>query len=367
MAEDFARLRGRKVGLITNHTATTADGRNIVDIFLAAEGFKLQALFSPEHGFTGSLDQSEIADSKHSSGLKIHSLYGKTRRPSDAMLEGLDTLVFDIQDIGCRFYTYVSTMGEAMQAAAAHDIRFLVLDRPNPLGGQAVAGPVRDLDKRSFTAFARIPIRHGMTIGELALWIRDEQELSMELEIVQIQRWQREQWFEATSLYWTNPSPNMRSLTQAALYPGIGLLEFTNVSVGRGTDAPFEWIGAPWIDGQALAHRVHSDEQLRGTIACVPVRFTPTASKFKGERCRGVRFMVLDRQAFDPLRLGMVLACGLRDLHPEQWQPARYRKLLAHDATFERLRAGATSQALIAGWSTDLSEFKSRRQKFLLY
>ena len=206
-----------------------------------------------------------------------------------------------------------------------------------------------------------------MTIGELARWIRAENDLALDLDVVTMRGWSRDQYFDATRLYWINPSPNMRSLTQATLYPGVGLLEFTNLSVGRGTDAPFEWIGAPWLDGQALAHRVSQDPELAASLACTPVTFTPTASKFADEACRGVRFMILDRARFDPLRLGMVLACALRDLHPKEWKSERYRKLLAHRATRVGLHGGLPADELIRGWQPELDAFRARRDEFLLY
>jgi uncharacterized protein YbbC (DUF1343 family) len=247
--DNFRQLAGRKVGLITNHTGRSRDGQTTVKLLHKAEGVELAALFSPEHGFEG-----KIGDARdQATGLKVFSLYGETRKPTPAMLESIDTLVFDIQDIGTRFYTYVSTMGEAMQAAAEQKMRFVVLDRPNPIGGLAVAGPMLDPGKESFVGVHRLPGRHCMTIGELARLFKAELKLDLELEVIACEGWRRADAWDATGLTWVNPSPNMRSLTQAFLYPGIGLLETTNLSVGRGTDTPFEVIGAPWLDGQKLA------------------------------------------------------------------------------------------------------------------
>ncbi|MGE3780787.1 MAG: exo-beta-N-acetylmuramidase NamZ domain-containing protein, partial [Pirellulaceae bacterium] len=252
--DGFRQLAGRRVGLITNHTGRSHDGQSTVERFHASTTTKLVSLFSPEHGFAGALDVARISDSRDErTGLVIHSLYGETRRPTAAMLADIDTLVFDIQDIGCRFYTYVSTMGEAMQAAAEHGKRFVVLDRPNPINGLDVAGPMLDPGEESFVGFHRLPVRHGMTVGELARLIRDERKIDVELDVIACEGWRRADYYDATGLTWINPSPNMRSLTQALLYPGVGLLETTNLSVGRGTDTPFQVVGAPWLDGVRLA------------------------------------------------------------------------------------------------------------------
>ena len=362
---DFAALKGRKIGLITNHTGIDRHRRQNVDLMLAADGFELVALFSPEHGFSGTLDQARIADATHGSGLPIHSLYGETRKPTAEMLEGLDTLVFDIQDIGCRFYTYISTMGLAMQAAAEHGKRFVVLDRVNPIGGVAVEGPILDPGSESFVGFHTIPVRHGMTVGEIARMLNAEQEIGCELEIVELDGWERSMWFDATGQPWIDPSPNMRTLTQALLYPGVGLVETTNLSVGRGTDTPFEHVGAPWIDGPALAARLNG-ERLPG-IRCYPVRFTPTSSKFADESCEGVHFVVTDRDAFESLRFGMALASALRALHPDDWELDRYRRLLADDAVLDAIRAGESTAELTAVWADELAAFGPRRAEFLVY
>ena len=251
---NFKALRGKRVGLITNHTGQTRDGISLVQLMKDSENVDLHAIFSPEHGFKGELDQKQIDDQRDPiSGLKIFSLYGKTRRPTPEMLEGLDTLVFDIQDIGTRFYTYISTMGLAMEAAAEQNIEFLVLDRPNPLGGKDVRGPILDADKESFVGYHTFAVQHGMTVGELSLLFREERRMNLKLDVVRCENWEGRQSLEKTGLPWTSPSPNMRRLNAARLYPGIGLMEMTNLSVGRGTDTPFEWIGAPWIDGVALS------------------------------------------------------------------------------------------------------------------
>lgn len=364
--DGFRRLKGRNVGLITNQTGINRSGVSTVKLLHEAESVNLVALFSPEHGFAGRLDVAKIADSEDSeTGLKIFSLYGATRTPTAASLEGIDTLVFDIQDIGTRFYTYVSTMGNAMRAAAEHDIRFVVLDRPNPIGGDEVQGPVLDAGSESFVGFHRLPVRHGMTTGELARMFDEELELDLELSVVGVEGWQRGDLFDATGLVWVNPSPNMRSLTQALLYPGIGLLETTNLSVGRGTDTPFEVVGAPWIDGASLARELNS-KSLPG-VRFVPIRFTPNASKFKEQSCGGINILITDRSVFHPLRTGLTLAVTLRRLYPEKWDTKSLNRLLADERTRDAILDGSNVHAIEQLYDQELRDFRRRRKGFLIY
>jgi uncharacterized protein YbbC (DUF1343 family) len=323
------------------------------------------ALFSPEHGIRGALDE-KVADSKDDkTGLPIYSLYGERRKPTAATLKGIDTLIFDIQDVGCRFYTYTSTMGLTLEAAAENKLRVLVLDRPNPIGGIAVEGPVLDEKRESFVGFHRLPIRYGMTIGELALLFNKERKIGADLEVVKLEGWKRSDFYDATGLTWVHPSPNLRSLTAALAYPGIGILETTNLSVGRGTERPFEWIGAPWLDGRALAAALR-DEKLPG-VRFVPLSATPAASVFKGERCGGVQIIVDDWSRFQPVRTGIAIACMLRRLYPETWQVKNYDRLLGHKATFAALQAGAGWQELEKAWQPELEAFLKIRGQYLLY
>lgn len=362
----YAALDGQRIGLITNHTGIDGEGVPTIRRLHEAPNVQLAALFSPEHGLHGRLDVARIADSEdEGTGLRVYSLYGDTRQPTPAMLEGLDTLVFDIQDIGARFYTYISTLGLAMQAAADAGLRFVVLDRPNPINGVVVAGPVRDEDAASFTAFHALPVRHGMTVGELARMFLAELGLDLDLEIVTMKNWNRTDFFDATGLRWVNPSPNMRSLAQALLYPGIGLLETTNLSVGRGTDTPFEVFGAPWLDGDSFAFELNR-LGLPG-VAFVPVRFTPDASKFEGEACGGVNVIVTDRAEFEPVRTGLTIARKLRSLYPDDWEAEPYGRLLANRATLEALLAGAEMADIESAFAAGLQAFRKRRAAFLLY
>lgn len=363
--DQFTPLKGRNVGLVTNHTGRDRAGRATIDLLHQAEGVKLVALFSPEHGIRGALD-AKVPDTKdEKTGLPVWSLYGERRKPTAETLRGVDTLVFDIQDAGCRFYTYISTLGLVMEAAAEHKLRLVVLDRPNPLGGVAVAGPVRDPGRSSFVAYHDIPIRHGMTVGELARMYNAERKFGIDLEVIKIEGWKRGDLYDRTGLTWVNPSPNLRGLTAALLYPGVGLLETTNLSVGRGTDRPFEWIGAPWLDGQKLAAAL-TEAQLPG-IRFVPMVLTPASSTHAKKACGGVHLIVDDWGQFEPLQVGMTLALTLRRFYPEAWQMERYDTLLVHRATFASLQSGTTWAALVKSWQQDLAQFAARRKNFLLY
>lgn len=364
--ENFSQIEGQRIGLITNHTGVNRDGVSTTRVLYQSESTQLVALFSPEHGLFGKLDTELIADSRDTeSGVKVHSLYGTTRVPTREMLSDIDTLVFDIQDIGTRFYTYISTMGEAMKAAAKYGVKFVVLDRPNPINGITVSGPVLDEGKRSFVGFHQLPVRHGMTVGELARLFKAELHLDLDLKIIAMEGWQRTDYFDQTGLQWINPSPNMRNLNEAILYPGIGLLETTNLSVGRGTDTPFEWIGAPWIDGPELVQALNL-LKLPG-ITFQAVQFTPDASKFEGELCSGVSFTISQRQQFDSVRTGLEIAVQLRRLYPEQWQVDDYARLLGNQQVLDAVKNGSTFTQIESMYSADLKAFIARRQDYLIY
>ncbi len=364
--DGFRQLAARKIGLITNHTGRNRAGVSTVQLLHDAKGMQLVALFSPEHGYEGKVDISKVGDSKDAAtGLKVFSLYGETRKPTAAMLEPIDTIVFDIQDVGTRFYTYNSTMGEAMKAAAEHKRRFVVLDRPNPINGVDVAGPMLDKGKESFVGFHRLPVRHGMTTGELAKLFQAELKLDLDLQIVPCEGWRRSDAWDATGLTWVNPSPNMRSLTEAFLYPGIGLLETTNVSVGRGTDTPVEVIGAPWLDGRKLAAELNA-RSIPGT-SFVPIQFTPSSSKFEKQECRGVNIVITDRRRFEPLRVGFEIASALRRLHRNDWDPKSYDRLLSNERTLNAVLEGRSVEDIREIASEGVSDFLRRRATYLIY
>ncbi len=364
--DNYTMLKGKRVGLITNHTGKDRSSNTTIDLLFKAPDVKLVALFSPEHGIRGALDQEKITNSTdEKTSLPIFSLYGETRRPTDEMLKNLDVLVFDIQDIGARFYTFISTMGLALEAAAKNKVKFVVLDRINPINGTDVEGPLADADKLSFIAHHRMPIRHGMTAGELAQLFNAERNINADLQIVKVENWRRGAWFDETGLTWINPSPNMRSLTQATLYPGVCLLEPTNVSVGRGTDTPFEVIGAPYIDGQKLAAALHA-AKLPG-VRFVPVRFTPTTSVNKGLECGGVNLIITNRDVLEPVLMGLEMAAQIYKLYPKDFNVDRFNRLLVSDNIFAAFKQGSEAKALRQIWQSELEQFKALRQKYLLY
>ena len=355
--------KGAKVGLITNHTGHDRQRRSTLDFLRASSEVELTALFSPEHGLYGKLDEKVDDGTDAKSGLKIYSLYGKNRKPTPDQLAGLDALIFDIQDIGCRFYTYISTMGLAMEAAGEAGVKFIVLDRVNPIGGSTIAGPVR-LGLSQFIAYHDIPVQHGMTAGELARMINDERGLGVGLQIVKIEGWKRGVFFDATGQPWTNPSPNMRSLTQAILYPGIGLLE-TAMSVGRGTDTPFEVIGAPYIEGVRLARRLNGLG--KAGVMFVPILFTPSASVHKDEPCGGVNIIITDRRKLKAVSLGIDIARVLYKMYPKNFPLAKIDRLLCHPPTIEALGQGKTLSQIETLWKAELAKFNTRRANYLLY
>lgn len=365
-AEGYQPLHGKRIGLITNHTGKDRNGVPTAKLLQAAEHVRLVKLFSPEHGLDGSQDTSQIADGHDIvTQLPVYSLYGSRQAPTPELLKDIDLLVFDIQDIGTRFYTYISTMGHALRSAAEAGIPLMVLDRPNPIGGVAISGPVLDKGLESFVGFHPIPIRHGMTVGELARLLNVEQSIHAQLTVVSCGHWHRGMTWDATGLPWNNPSPNMRSLRQAFLYPGIGILETTNLSVGRGTDTPFEILGAPWVDSLALATRLRSLE-LPGVVF-VPREFKPNASKFAGETCHGVEIIVTDRDAFDPVRVGLAIASVLRNLHPDDWDRSNLNRLLCDKAVLDAIESGAGLAEIVQLYRPELEEFIERSKAYYLY
>lgn len=363
--DHYKILKNRRVGLITNHTGVDIEGNSSIDLLRAAPGVSLIALFSPEHGLRGEAD-SPVRDNRDpKTGLPVHSLYGPRNRPTPAQLKGIDTLVFDIQDAGARFYTYLTTLGLTLETAAEHKLRAVVLDRPNPVGGLAVEGPVLEPGRESFTGYHPLPIRHGMTFGELAGLLNKERKIGADLHVIPMLGFRRSMLFDDTGLRWINPSPNMKSLTSALLYPGIGLLETTNVSVGRGTDRPFQRIGAPFIDGAALAAALAAENLPGARFA--PIRFTPSSSTHAGLPCGGVEIIVTDRMKLEPVRVGLAVAQKLRLLYPLQWKAGAYISLLAHAPAYAALLRGASVDAIEASYRPGLSAFAALRSAYLLY
>jgi uncharacterized protein YbbC (DUF1343 family)/CubicO group peptidase (beta-lactamase class C family) len=359
-ATRYAALRGMRLGLITNHTGIDRAGNTTIDLLRSALEVKLVALFSPEHGIRGAADE-KVGDSVDQiTGLPIYSLYGERRKPSPEQIANLDVLVYDIQDVGARFYTYISTLGLAMEAVSGTKVKVFVLDRVNPIGGVIFEGPVLE-GETDFVGYHPIVIRHGMTVGELAKMFRDEKHLDVDLKIIPLKGWKRDMWQDEAGLPWINTSPNMRSLTEAALYPGIGLLE-SAVSVGRGTPTPFEVVGAPYVDGDRLSRELTA-LALPG-VAFAPVRFTPDASIHKGETCSGVRISMTDRNALRSVDVGIAIATALHRDYPNQFPLEKMQRLLRHPATLEAIRAGKTLSEIHPLWDSD---FVLRRGKYLIY
>jgi len=364
--DKFKQLEGLKVGLVTNHTGRNLAGKQTIDVLNEAKNLKLVALFAPEHGIRGELDVEKIDDTKdEKTGLPVYSLYGETRRPKPEHLKDLDAIVYDIQDIGARFYTYTATLKNVMEEAAKLGKPIYVLDRPNPINGNDVEGSLAEEDKLSFIAAHTIPVRYGLTIGELGGMMNTERKIGADLRVIKMEDWSRTMWFDETGQTWINPSPNMRSLTEATLYPGIGLLETTNVSVGRGTDTPFEVIGAPWLDGRKLADYLN-ERNIKG-VRFVPIRFKPKASVFKDEDLGGVNVIITDRSSINSVRTGIEIACALRKLYPTDWNVERYGRLLVNAQILAAVTRGDSPEVVESLWKTTLEDFRKRRTPFLLY
>ena len=355
-AEHFTALAGKHVGLITNATGRASDGQRTADLLAHAPGVKLVALFSPEHGLESSADANVASTRDASTGLPVYSLYGDVRRPTAEMLEGIDALVFDIQDVGARFYTYITTLGYCLEAAGQKGIEFYVLDRPNPINGAQVDGPVLDPDLRSFVGYFPMPIRHGMTVGELAEMFNRENHLNVKLHVVKMQGWQRTDWLDETGQTWIDPSPNLRNLTEEILYPGVALLEGANVSVGRGTDTPFEIVGAPWIDGRALAAYLNG-KKIQG-VRFLPVDFKPTSDVFAGELCHGVQIVLIERQALEPTEMGVELLTAFWRLAPQTFKLEGTLRLVGSHKVLESIRSGQSPSRIWYDWQEDVERFK---------
>jgi uncharacterized protein YbbC (DUF1343 family)/CubicO group peptidase (beta-lactamase class C family) len=358
-----------RIGLVTNQTALDAHGRRTADVLARAPGIRLAAIFSPEHGYAGTLDTTAIGNSiDTATGAPIYSVYGDTdakRRPTAVELAEVDAIVYDIQDVGVRFYTYESTLGYFLEAAAQAGKEIFVLDRPNPIGGGYVQGPIADPGRESFVSYWQTPVRHGMTVGELARIFNGERAIGAKLSVIPMQGWMRGDWFDSTGRVWVNPSPNMRSLTEATLYPGIGMIEGTNLSVGRGTGTPFELVGAPWIDAATLASYLNGRE-IDG-VRFVPVEFTPDASNYAGQKCGGVNIIVTYRHALDAPELGLEIAAALEHLYPSDYKIAALDGLMRNKATFDALLAGEDPRRIAEDWQDALDKFQQVRAKYLLY
>jgi uncharacterized protein YbbC (DUF1343 family)/CubicO group peptidase (beta-lactamase class C family) len=363
----------KRIGALTNQTGVDVEGRRTIDVLAQAHilnpGVSLEAIFSPEHGVTGTLDTIHLGNSTDAAtGIAVYSVYGGTdaaRRPDPDVLKNLDAMVFDVQDAGASFYTYETTLGYFLEAAAKAGLELIVLDRPNPITGSFVQGPVGDMGRESFTNYWTVPVRHGMTLGELAKMFNAERGINAKLTVVPMEGWQRGDWFDSTGLAWVNPSPNLRSVTEAALYPGVALIEGTNVSVGRGTDTPFELVGAPWIKGRELA--IYLNGRGIAGVRFVPVTFTPASSIYSGQACEGVNVVLTDRNGLDAPELGIELAAALRKLYAASFKLELMSGLLVNQAAFDALAAGQDPRRIAQDWQEGLEKFGVVRKKYLIY
>jgi uncharacterized protein YbbC (DUF1343 family) len=364
-AEKFASLRGKRIGLISNHTGQDSQGRSTVDLLAHAPGVQLIALFSPEHGIAGHSDEKFSSSKDASTGLPIYSLYGEHLRPTDDMLRGIDALVFDVQDAGVRFYTYTTTMGYCMEEAAKRGIKFYVLDRPNPLNGEIVEGPMLDTEKTSFVAYFPVPVRYGLTIGELAQLYNTENHVNVDLHVIRMKNWHRNYFFESTGIRWIPPSPNLRTVKGSILYPGLEILQNAGVSVGRGTEAPFEEFGAPWINGDEVAGELNVRNLPGLRFANQP--FIPVSGLYAGQRCGGVGIKVTDRAAVRSMTMGLEIATVLLKKYPTHFDAAKTVDLLGNDETVRQLQAGTPPEQIVASWAKDLAAFDVVRRKYYMY
>ncbi|MBS1803659.1 MAG: DUF1343 domain-containing protein [Acidobacteria bacterium] len=358
-----------RIGLVTNQTGVDGHGRRTADVLAHVPGIELKAIFSPEHGIAGALDTTAIDDSKDAdTNVPVYSVYGDTeakRRPRPEQLADLDAIVYDIQDVGVRFYTYETTLGYFLEAAAKAGKQVFVLDRPNPVGGVHVQGPVADPGSESFVSYSQIPVRHGMTAGELARLFNGERSIGTKLTVVPMDGWMRGDWFDSTGRIWVNPSPNMRSLTGATLYPGIGMIEGTNVSVGRGTETPFEVVGAPWVDPLTFANYLNG-RQIDG-VRFVPVSFTPASSTYANQRCGGVNIVVTARDSLDAPELGLEIASALRLFYPEEYKAGSLDGLMRNKASLQAMEKGADPRRVAEDWQDADNAFIEKRKQYLLY
>ena len=364
-AQKFAPLRGKRVGLITNHTGLDSRERSSVDVLSHAPGVQLVALFSPEHGLAGRNDEKMSSTKDPATGLPVHSLYGETLRPTDEMLKGIDALVFDVQDAGVRFYTYTTTMAYCMEESAKRNIAFFVLDRPNPLGGEIVEGPMLDPDKTNFVGYFPLPVRYGLTIGELAQLFNVENHIGADLHVIAMKNWHRNYFFESTGIKWIPPSPNLRTTKGSILYPGIEILQNAGVSVGRGTEAPFEEFGAPWLNGDDVAAALNARHLAGLHFAAQP--FIPIVGLYSGQRCGGVAVRITDRLSVRSMRTGLEIAAILQKLYPKQFDPEKLLLLVGNSDTIQQLQSGVAPEKIVASWSDSLAAFERVRRKYFLY
>ncbi|PRS79871.1 MULTISPECIES: exo-beta-N-acetylmuramidase NamZ domain-containing protein [unclassified Bacillus (in: firmicutes)] len=370
LSSNLSWLKGKRVGLITNPTGIDANMKNSVDLLFEHPSIKLTALYGPEHGVRGDAQAGEGVESytDEKTGLPVYSLYGKTRKPTPDMLKNVDVLLFDIQDVGARYYTYIYTMAYAMEAAKENNIPFVVLDRPNPIDGLKVEGPVLEPEHASFVGLYPIPLRHGMTTGELAKFFNKEFHINADVTVIKMKNWKRSMTFDDTKLPFVLPSPNMPTVDSTFVYPATGLIEGTNVSEGRGTTKPFELIGAPYINSSELADYLNQ-LKLKG-VQFRPVSFTPTFSKHASKLSHGVQLYVTDRSSFEAVKTGLSIIKAIHDLYPKDFQflqTGSFDKLIGNGWIKEEINQGTSVKHIMKRYHHDLKSFEKKRKKYLIY
>jgi len=380
ISDQFHLIENKNIGIITNHTSVIPSGKHFVDHLFEMKKVNIVALFGPEHGIRGDIPDGSIINNSIDAltGITIYSLYGDIRKPTKDMLKGIDVLIFDIQDVGARFYTYISTLNNCIEAAAENNIKFIVCDRPNPIGGVKVAGPILKPNVKSFVGIQPIPVQHGMTVGELAMMFNDEgwfeNNVKADLTVIKVRNWSRSQLFDQTGMNWINPSPNMVSSEAALIYPGLCLIEGTNVSEGRGTLKPFLTIGAPYIDSDRLIKELQQTD-LKG-VKFNSISFTPVAiknmnanPKYKDKPCKGLKIQVTDPQEVEAVKLGITIIYLINSLHKSEFKfdTTRFNRLMGDDSIIDKILAGKTPEDILGSWESELTNFIKIREKYLFY
>ena len=363
---NFSIIKNKKVGLIINHTSINSNWRSTIEIIAESNVCELVAIFTPEHGFDGKLDEYINYGDSLIYNVPVYSLYGETLRPEKRMIRNIDYLIFDILDIGTRFYTYIGTMKYCMEVANENNIGFIVLDRPNPINGIDISGPMlKNINVFGLAGVHNLPIRHGMTPGELALLFKADEKMQLNLNIIKMEGWKREMWFDETELPWLNPSPNIRNMNQASLYPGLGLFERLNVANKRGLPSPFEMIGAPWINAYDFVNSLNK-YNLPG-VNFTPIKFFPEEHKYSNELCEGIYITITDREKLEPVKLGFIIIITLYKMYPEEFDINKLWHITRSKGLIQEIKNDPSIAELISYWNNDLDIFRNKRGKYLLY
>ena len=363
---NFSIIKNKKVGLIINHTSINSNWRSTIEIIAESNVCELVAIFTPEHGFDGKLDKYINYGDNLIYNVPVYSLYGETLRPEKKMIRNIDYLIFDILDVGTRFYTYIGTMKYCMEVANENNIGFIVLDRPNPINGIDISGPMlKNINVFGLAGVHNLPIRHGMTPGELALLFKADEKMQLNLNIIKMEGWKREMWFDETGLPWVNPSPNIRNMNQASLYPGLGLFERLNVANKRGLPSPFEMIGAPWINAYDFVNSLNK-YNLSG-VNFTPIKFSPEEHKYSNELCEGIYITITDREKLEPVKLGFIIIITLYKMYPEEFDINKLWHITRSKGLIQEIKNDPSIAELIRYWNNDLDIFRNKRGKYLLY